>query len=145
MNHGGRRRLTATMVPHSRHQGIQQPEYLISINTNRLFSAQCVIDIDASRWFSLSSLLRSQMQQSILRLRRTRHNASPNWYIRAMFYCRGGAKRCLEEVQIAPQSIFFVLTKLPSDVVPCRQDTAPSADHTWRRNDTNGGSIPWMS
>jgi hypothetical protein len=47
MNHGGRRRRTATMVPHSRRQGIQQSadmlhnrsvllkqEYLIYINTN---------------------------------------------------------------------------------------------------------------
>jgi hypothetical protein len=47
MNHGGRRRRTATMVPHSRRQGTQQSadmlhnrstslklEYLLYINTN---------------------------------------------------------------------------------------------------------------
>ncbi len=38
---------------------------------------------------------------------------------------------------------FFVSTKSPSDMVSCRQDTAPSADHTRRWNDMNIGSIPW--
>ena len=39
------------------------------------------------------------MQRRILRLCDTR----PKRYVRAMFYCRGGTKRCLEEVQIAPR------------------------------------------
>jgi hypothetical protein len=59
-------------------------------------------------------------------------NARPKQYVRAMFYCRGNAERCLEEVQIAPHATFFALTKSPSDMVSCRQDTAPSANHTRR-------------
>ena len=155
MNHGGCRRRTATMVPHSRRQGIKQSadmlhnrstslkldDLIYIIISIRLFSARCVFD--ASRWFSSSSLPRSWMQWPILHLRRTRRDTRPKRYVWAMFYCRGGAERCLEEVQIAPHATFFASTKSPLVMVSCRQDTAPS--HTWRWNDTNRGSIPWTN
>jgi len=79
-----------------------------------------------------SSLPRSRMQRPILHLRRTRRDARSKRYVWAMFYCRGGAERCMEEVQIVPHATFFASTKSPSDMVSCRQDTAPSADHTRR-------------
>ena len=53
-------------------------------------------------------------------------DAKPKRYVREMFYCRGDAERCLEEVQIAPHATFFALTKSPPDMVSCRQDTAPT-------------------
>jgi hypothetical protein len=158
MNHGGCRRRTATMVPHSRRQGIKQSadmlhnrstslkldDLIYIIISIRLFSARCVFD--ASRWFSSSSLPGSRMQRPILHLHWTRRDAKPKRYVRSMFYCRGGAKSCLEEVQIAPHATFFAsTTKSPSDMVSCRQDTAPSANHTRRWNDTNRGSIPWTN
>ncbi len=79
-----------------------------------------------------SSLPRSRMQRPILHLRCTRRDARSKRYVWAMFYCRGGAERCMEEVQIVPHATFFASTKSPSDMVSCRQDTAPSADHTRR-------------
>ena len=83
------------------------------------------------------------MQWPILHLRRTRCNAGPKRYVRAMFYCSHGNN--LEEVQIAPHATFFASTKSPSDMVSCRQDTTPSADHTRRWNDTNRESILWTN
>jgi len=47
-----------------------------------------------------------------LRLRRTRHNARSKRYVWAMFYCRGGAERCLEEVQIAPRCNLLRVDKI---------------------------------
>ena len=52
-----------------------------------------------------------------MHLRQTRRDARPKWYVRAMFYCRSGAERCLEEVQIAPHATFFASAKSPSDMV----------------------------
>ena len=53
-----------------------------------------------------------RMQRPILHLRRTRCNARPKRYVRAMFYCRGGAKRCLEVVQIAPRCNLLCVDKI---------------------------------
>jgi hypothetical protein len=47
-----------------------------------------------------SPLLRRQ--QPIWHLCRTRCDTRPRRCIRAMLFCHGGAKRCLEEVKIAP-------------------------------------------
>ena len=82
-----------------------------------------------SRWFSSSSLPQSQMQRPILHLRRTRRNARPKRYVRAMFYCRGGAERCLEEVQIAPHATFFASTKSPSNCVMSSGHSTISRPH----------------
>ena len=56
-------------------------------------------------------VLLAAVVQLMLHLRRTHHDARPKWYIRAMFYCRGGAKRCVEEVQIAPQCNLVCVNK----------------------------------
>jgi hypothetical protein len=48
----------------------------------------------------------------MLRLRHTRHDARPNWYVQVMFYCRGGAERCLEEVQLAPRYNLLLVNKI---------------------------------
>ena len=50
---------------------------------------------------------------------------------------KGAWRRC----KYPPDATFFVLIILPSDMVSCRQDTAPSADHTRHWNDTNKRSI----
>jgi len=52
------------------------------------------------------------MQQPILHLRRTRGNARQKQYVLAMFYCRGGANKCLEEVQLTPRCNLLRVEKI---------------------------------
>ncbi len=54
------------------------------------------------RRITLTSLPLLQRQQPIWHLCLTRRNSRSRWCMQMMLFCHGGAKRCLEEVKIAP-------------------------------------------
>ncbi len=91
---------------------------------------------------ALTSLPLLQRQRPIWRLCRTRRNTRSRWCMRTMLFCHGGAKRCLEEVKIAPTNPTF-LEPIGHGVTSSH--TAPSADHTRHWNHTNRKFKPWTN
>ena len=118
--------------------------YPIFLIPTKLFSARCIIN-NTSHWFSSSSLPPPQTQQPILRLCHTCRDARPKQCIQDMFYCRSGAKRCLEEVQIAPKCDLLCINKIAI------QRGVPLSGHSTislpcpAQNHTNRESTPWMN
>ena len=80
---------------------------------------------------ALTSLPLLRRQQPIWHLCHTRRNTRPRPCTRAMLFCHGGAKRCLEEVKIAPPSPTILEPighgVMSSHTAPC-QPTTPGAE-----------------
>jgi hypothetical protein len=83
-----------------------------------------------------------QRQQLIWCLCRTLRNTTSRQCMRTMFFCHGGAERCLVEVKIAPTNPTF-LAPIGHGVM--LSHTAPSANHTRRLNHTNREFKPWTN
>ena len=104
MNHGSRRCPTAAMVSHSRRRGIQQSSNMLcdkstSWNLYYLFNLH---DASLMHHVYFHCPRRCHKERPIWRLRCTRYAAIFKGCIWTMFFCRGRAKRCLEELKIAP-------------------------------------------
>ena len=94
------------------------------------------------RCIALTSSPLLRRQRPIWHLCRTRRDTRPRRCTWAMLFCQGGAKRCLEEVKIAPPNPTF-LEPIGHGVM--LSHTAPSADHTRRLNHTNREFKPWTN
>jgi hypothetical protein len=94
------------------------------------------------RHIALTSSPLLQRQQPIWHLCRTRCGTRSRRCMRMMHFCHGGAKRCLEEVKIAPTNP-TVLEPIGHGVRSSH--TAPSANHTRHWNHTNREFKPWAN
>ena len=107
-------------------------EYLIFINTNYLVSAGCVINASHGSHIVLLAATMNAATNIAPAPHPLQHQTKR--YILAMFYCLGGIKRCLEEVQITPQlqPSSYRQNSLPTwcRVIRTRhhQSTTPGAD-----------------